>query len=164
MSFTACAGIGILLVLAIIGLLIWVRHDSFKSESSNRIYIVTGALQIFYIVLYLTGLLDKITQINAYIAFGICAVVSVLCVLMSVWMLLPFSNYKHGIKFLFMFCYNFYVFAARSRYSTLNSVLNKQAESFHIWSISPATGKPGVPDHETLQGATYPAPNQQVFS
>ena len=103
MSFTACAGIGILLVLAIIGLLIWVRHDSFKSESSNRIYIVTGVLQIFHIVLYLTGLLDKITQINAYLAFGICTVVSALCVLMSVWMLLPFSKYKHGIKFLFLF-------------------------------------------------------------
>lgn len=103
MSFTARAGIGILLVLAIIGLLIWVRHDSFKSESSNRIYIVTGVLQIFHIVLYLTGLLDKMTQINAYLAFGICTVVSALCVLMSVWMLLPFSKYKHGIKFLFLF-------------------------------------------------------------
>ena len=103
MAFTVHVGIGILLVLTIIGLLILLRHDSFKSENSKRIYIVTGALQAVHIILYLTGLLDKIAQINVYTAFGICAVVSIICILMSGWMLLPFSKFKHGIKYLLMF-------------------------------------------------------------
>ena len=103
--FTALVGVGILLVLAIIGLLILLRRDSFKSENENskRIYIVTGALQAVYLILYLTGLLEKIAQNNVYIAFGICAIVSIICILMSGWMLLPFSKCKHGIKYLFMF-------------------------------------------------------------
>ena len=103
MNFTVLVGSGILLVLAIIGLLIFLRRNSFKSENSKKIYIVTGALQAVHVILYLTGLLDKIAQVNIYIAFGICAVVSIVCILMSGWMLLPFSKFKHGIKYLLMF-------------------------------------------------------------
>ena len=103
MNFTVCVGIGTLLVLTIIGLLILLKRSSFQSENSKRIYIVTGALQAVHITLYLTGLLEKIAQSNVYIAFGICAFVSIICILMSGWMLLPFSNYKHGIKYLLMF-------------------------------------------------------------
>ena len=103
MNFTVLVGSGILLVLAIIGLLIFLRRNSFKSENSKKIYIVTGALQAVHVILYLTGLLDKIAQVNVYIAFGICAVVSIVCILMSGWMLLPSSKFKHGIKYLLMF-------------------------------------------------------------
>ncbi|MCI9224047.1 MAG: hypothetical protein HFE91_01105 [Acutalibacter sp.] len=103
MNFTVPVGIGILLVLMITELLILLRRNSFKSENSKRIYIVTGALQAVHIILYFTGLLDKIAQVNVYIAFGICAVVSIICILMSGWMLLSFSKFKHGIKYLLMF-------------------------------------------------------------
>ena len=103
MNFTVPVGIGILLVLTIIGLLILLRRNSFNYENSKRIYIVTGALQAVHIILYFTGLLDKIAQVNVYIAFGICAVVSIVCILMSGWMLLSFSKFKHGIKYLLMF-------------------------------------------------------------
>ncbi len=103
MNFTVHIGIGILLILTIIGLLILLRHNSLKSENSEKIYIVTGALQAVHVILYLTGLLDKIAQVNIYIAFGICAVVSIVCILMSGWMLLPSSKFKHGIKYLLMF-------------------------------------------------------------
>ncbi len=103
MTFTVCVGIGILLVLAMIGLFILLRHDSLKSENNRRIYIVIGLLQAVHIRLYLTGLLDKIAQINVYFAFGICAIVSIICIVMSGWMLLPFSKFKHGIKYLLMF-------------------------------------------------------------
>ena len=102
-NFTVHAGIGILLVLTIIGLLILIRRNSFKSENSQKIYIVTGTLQAVHVILYLTGLLDKIAQVNIYIAFGICAVVSIMCILMSGWMLLASSKFKHGIKYLLMF-------------------------------------------------------------
>ena len=85
MRFTVYVGIGILLVFAMIGLLILLRHDSLKSENHKRIYIVIGVLQAVHIILYLTGLLDKIAQINVYIAFGICAIVSILCIVMSGW-------------------------------------------------------------------------------
>ena len=103
MNFTAHVGIGILLVLTIIGLLILLKRNSFQPENSKRIYIVTGTLQAVHIILYLTGLLDKIAQVNVSLAFGICAVISITCILTSGWMLLPFSKSKHGIKYLFMF-------------------------------------------------------------
>lgn len=103
MNFTVHVGIGILLVLTIIGVLILLRRNSFKSENSKRICIVAGTLQAVHIILYLTGLLEEIAQFNVYIAFGICAVVSIICILMSGWMLLPFSKFKHGIKYLLMF-------------------------------------------------------------
>ena len=64
---------------------------------------MTGALQAVHIILYLTGLMEKIAQINVYIAFGICTIVSIICILMSGWMLLPFSKFKYGIKYLLMF-------------------------------------------------------------
>ena len=102
MSFTVLIGIGILLVLTIIGSLILLRRNSFN-ESHKRIYIAVGALQAVHAILYLTGFLEKIAQKNVYIAFGICAVVSIICILMSGWMLLPFSKFKHGIKYLLMF-------------------------------------------------------------
>ena len=103
MNFTVPIGIGILLVLTIIGLLILLKRNSFQPENSKRIYIVTGTLQAVHIILYLTGLLDKIAQVNVSLAFGICAAISITCILTSGWMLLPFSKSKHGIKYLFMF-------------------------------------------------------------
>lgn len=103
MNFTVSVGIGILLVLTIIGLLILLGCNSFQSENSKRIYLVTGALQAIHIILYLTGLLDKLAQVNEYIAFGFCAVVSIICILMSGRMLLSFLKFKHGIKYLLMF-------------------------------------------------------------
>ena len=103
MNFTVHVGIGILLVLTIIGLLILLKRNSFQPENSKRIYIVTGTLQTVHIILYLTGLLDKIAQVNVSLAFGICAAISITCILTSGWMLLPFSKSKHGIKYLFMF-------------------------------------------------------------
>lgn len=106
MNFTVCAGIGILLVLTIIGSLILFRRDSFRSETSKGPYIATGALQAAHIILYLTGLLEKIAQFNVYLAFGICAVLSILCILMSAWMLLPFSKCRHGLKYLLLFIVN----------------------------------------------------------
>ena len=103
MSFTVCAGIGILLVLAIIGLTIWVRHDSLKSDPNKKMHLVIGVLQAVHIILYLTGLLDRIAQMDVYLAFFICAVISVICIVMSGWMVLPVSKDQHVIKYLFLF-------------------------------------------------------------
>ncbi|EXG85950.1 hypothetical protein K413DRAFT_2762 [Clostridium sp. ASBs410] len=76
-----------------------------KSDGTknNKIAILTGLLQGIYILLFFTGLIGKIGQINVYIAFGICAIISIICFLLSIWLLLPFSKFKHGIKYLFIF-------------------------------------------------------------
>ena len=103
MNFSAYAGIGILLVLSIIGLVILLRQDSFKSENNKKIYIATGGLQAVHAGLYLAGILDKIAQANANVAFGICATLSFVCIVMAIWMLRPSSNFKHGVKYLMMF-------------------------------------------------------------
>lgn len=89
-------------VLIVIGLYIYLDHNSLE-QNNKRIYIIVGALQIFHIVMYLTGLLDKIVQINVYIAFLICAIISIACFLVSIWMVLSSSKFKHGIKYLLMF-------------------------------------------------------------
>lgn len=103
MTFTMYSVILILLVITIIGLLIW-RNRKFAIIGNNKkISIVTGALQIAHILLYFTGLVDKIGQANIYGSFGICAVISIVCFFLSAWMLLPFSNYKCGLKYLFFF-------------------------------------------------------------
>ena len=103
MSYTSYLGIGILFVLIVIGLYIYLDYNSLELENNKRIYIIVGSLQIFHIVMYLTGLLDKIVQINVYIAFLICAIISIVCFLVSIWMLLSSSKFKHGIKYLLMF-------------------------------------------------------------
>ncbi len=102
MGITVYIASGILLVLAIIGFYILLRRNSLKSQYNKIICIALGVLQAVHALLYLTGLLDKIAQTNVYLAFGICAVISIICIVMSGWMLLPFSKFKHGIKFLFL--------------------------------------------------------------
>lgn len=75
----------------------------FDVTKNNIIAISTGSLQGIYILLFFTGLLGKICQINVHIAFGICAIISIICFLFSIWLLLPFSKFKHSIKYLFLF-------------------------------------------------------------
>ncbi len=73
------------------------------TKFNKIIAILIGVLQGIHILLFFTGLLGKIGQINAYIAFGICAIISIICFLFSIWLLLPFSKFKNGIRYLFMF-------------------------------------------------------------
>ena len=102
MNFIVYLGIGILLVLAIIGLVMLLRQDSLKSNN-KKICILIGILQVVHAGLYLSGILDKIAQANVYAAFGICAALSLACVVMATWMFLPSSKFNHGIKYLMMF-------------------------------------------------------------
>ena len=103
MNFAVYVGIGILLVLAMIGSIIFFRQDSLKSENNKRMCIAIGVLQAVHAGLYLTGILDKIAQANIYAAFGICVALSLVCIVMATWMLRPSSKFKHGIKYLMMF-------------------------------------------------------------
>ena len=103
MNFAVYTGFGILLVLAIIGLVILLRRSSLKSENNKRICTAIGVLQVVHIGLYLTGILDKLAQTNVSAAFGICAALSLVCLVMAVWILLPSSRLKYGIKYLIMF-------------------------------------------------------------
>lgn len=102
LEITLYLSIGIVLVLVVTGLLIWSRRNVPVTENNKRISIAIGVLQAIHIILYFTGLLEKISQTDVYIAFGICAVISIICFLLSVWILLPFSKFRHGIKYLFM--------------------------------------------------------------
>lgn len=88
MSFSS---IGLIAVLAIIGLLVWGSQTLVINEDNKRIYTIVGVLQVLYLIIFLTGLLDKISQSNVYVTFGICAVISIVSILLSIWMLLPFS-------------------------------------------------------------------------
>lgn len=103
LGFTVYLGFGVLLVFTIIGLLIWSSRKVDLTENNKKISIVIGLLQTVHILIFFTDLLGKIGEANVYIAFGICAIISIICFLLSVWILLPFSNFKHVIKYLFIF-------------------------------------------------------------
>ena len=103
MGITVYLGAGVLLVLTIVGLLIWSSRKVDLTESNKKISIVIGTLQTVHILLFFTDLIGKIGEANVYIAFGICAAISIICSLLSVGILFPFSKFKHGIKYLFVF-------------------------------------------------------------
>ena len=102
MGLTSYIGIGFLIALVVAGICILLRGDSLKAEKNKRFYAIVVILQAVHITVYVTGLLDVITQENVYIAFGFCAVISTICIVMSGWMFLPSSGAKHGLKYLLL--------------------------------------------------------------
>lgn len=103
MRFTVYLLIFILLSFGIIGLLVWRNRTAAIAKHNKKILIATGTLQAVHLILYFTGGLNKIGEANIYISFGICAVLSIICLALSIWMLIPLSNNKHSLKYLCIF-------------------------------------------------------------
>lgn len=93
----------ILVVTISIYKIIQFLFQQIKTESFNllnkRIAIIVGWLQIFHVFFFLSGLI----VFNPYISFYICVVISMLCFLLSIWMILPVSKFEHEIKYIFAF-------------------------------------------------------------
>ena len=95
--------IGLLVVISIIGTLIFSSRKEPIDGKDKVITIIIGALQAVHVLLYFTSTLAKIVEANAFIAFAICALLSVVCLLLSLWLLFPFFKFRNTIKYLFAF-------------------------------------------------------------
>ena len=102
MSFLLIVGLMLAFAFAVAGLLIWFSRNVPVTGTNRRIARTIGILQAAHVLLYFTGLLDVINRANVYAAFAICAATSLICLALSVWILLPFSRFRHGIRFLFL--------------------------------------------------------------
>jgi len=98
--FTA---IGLLPIIAFIGVLIYLTRNNLISGTNKIIAWVIGISQAVHAALFLTGVLAIISNANIYVGFAICAFLSLICLSLSVWLILPFSKFYNAIKYLFLF-------------------------------------------------------------
>lgn len=102
MNGTLYLGIGFLLTIAIIGVLVYLIRKHPVDGKNKVISICIGALQAMHILIYLTGILGKISNVNVYAAFIICVVLSLVCLILSIWISIPPSRSRNAIKYLFV--------------------------------------------------------------
>lgn len=103
MGITLYLLIGLLLIISITGVLIYLNHKS-PIDGKNKVIVITiVTLQIVYIFLYFTGALAMICETNVYLGFTVCVLISLICLLLSIWLILPFSKFRNAIKYLFAF-------------------------------------------------------------
>ena len=95
--------IGFLAVISIIGIFIYLTRKNPIVGKNKMPVIMIGILQSVHILLYFTGMLAMIINVNPYIGFVICVIFSLICLLLSLWLVLPFSKFNHAIKFMFLF-------------------------------------------------------------
>jgi len=95
--------IGLLAIISIIGVIIFLTRKKPFDGKNKAIVTIIGVLQAVHILLYFSFALVKMVEANVYIAFVICAALSLVCLILSFWLTLPFSKYKNAIKYLFMF-------------------------------------------------------------
>ena len=81
------------------------RIMAMKELIRNNKYIlsVIEGLQIVYIALFFTNGIGIINGYNIYLGFAIYTVLSLVCFLLSVWLVLPFSECDNALKFLLLF-------------------------------------------------------------
>jgi len=78
------------------------RKDLINGKNKIIAWVI-GVSQAIHIALFFTGLLAVISNANVYVGFAICAFLSLICLTLSLWLVLPFSRFKNGIKYLFLF-------------------------------------------------------------
>jgi len=103
MGIVLLSTIGFLAVISIISISIYFTRKHPIDGKNKTLVIIIGVLQPVHILLYFTGILAIIINANAYIGFVICVILSLVCLLLSVWLVLPFSKFSNAIKYMFLF-------------------------------------------------------------
>jgi hypothetical protein len=94
--------IGFALIVSIIGLpIILIRKNLIHGKNKVRVMVI-GILQGIHMALYFSNLLAIITETNVYIGFAVCVVLSLTCLLLSLWLMLPVAKFNNAIKYLFL--------------------------------------------------------------
>lgn len=72
--------------------------------ADNKLTINTIAiLQALYIILFFSNGIGAITSFNVYLGFAVYSLLTLACLALSVWLLLPFSKCDGALKFLLFF-------------------------------------------------------------
>lgn len=62
-----------------------------------------GLLQVIYAALFISNGIGMINDFNVYLGFAIYSLLSLICLALSLWLLLPFSKCDHALKYLLFF-------------------------------------------------------------
>jgi hypothetical protein len=100
LMFTA---IGFSFAIAIIGVLVFLTRKNLINGKNKIIVWIIGILQSIHILLFFTETLHIMVETNAYVGFAICVFLSLVCILLSLWLIMPFAKCKNKIKYLFLF-------------------------------------------------------------
>jgi len=93
----------ILVIISIIGTLVFLTRKNLINGKNKTIAWIIGILQASHILLYFTTSLARMIESDVYIAFAVCIFLSLTCLLLSIWLVLPFAKFKNAIKYLFAF-------------------------------------------------------------
>ena len=94
---------GLLVSAAIIGVLVFLTRKNLIAGKNKTFLWIIGLLQATHIALFFTNILAIIIQADVYVGFIVCVILSLSCLLLSVWLVLPFAKCKNIIKYLFLF-------------------------------------------------------------
>ena len=94
--------IGLLLLLAIIFKSISDTRNQPLSGKNKIACLTIAVLQAVHLVLFFSRLLAIIAEYNIMIAFLISATISLVCLFLSMWLILPFAKFKSGKKYLML--------------------------------------------------------------
>ncbi len=105
MGMSGLIGAGLIIILGMIGVRSWQNRSMVITEEQRKILFLTGGLQAVHVLFFVSGLL---TRFNVYVAFVICAGLSVICFGLSIWLL---AKVRQPIKYLFALLAVFQLFA-----------------------------------------------------
>ena len=103
MSGTLYLALSILGVIVVIIIFTYLTRKKPVDSRNKTIAIIIGTIQAAHLLLYLTGLFDTIGKTNIKLSFAISVIFSLICLILSVWNLIPPKKLKHAIKYLFVF-------------------------------------------------------------
>mgnify|MGYP000959698290 CR=1 FL=1 len=92
-----------LFVAVAIGVFAYATRKKPIDRKNKIVAVAVGSMQIVHLLLYLTGLLAMISEANVFLGFMICVVLSLLCFVLSIWMLIPPRKFRNAVKYLFVF-------------------------------------------------------------
>jgi hypothetical protein len=97
------SAIGLLVVISIIKIPVLLTRTNFIRGKNKIIIWIIAILQAGHILFYITDSLAKMCEVNVYAAFAVCVFLSLTCLSLSLWLVLPFAKFRNTTKYLFTF-------------------------------------------------------------
>ena len=93
----------LMVITSIIGTLVFLTRKNLVNGKNKIIVWIIGILQVSHIMLYFTNSLSRMVESDVYVAFAVCVFLSLTCLLLSLWLVLPFARFRNATKYLFTF-------------------------------------------------------------
>ena len=125
------SAIGFVVIISIIGFSIYLTRKN-PIHGKNKIMVIAiGLMQAIHVLLYFTGTLAMLITVNVYISFAICVFLSFVCLLLSLWLVLPFAKLRNTIKYMLLFfaviqvLTTIVIFSYKNPYKKCNEIVKK---------------------------------------